>query len=67
MILGAGQDLILGADVGPFEIGESIEVTCEVAGGKENTYIEIRIIIKLDYIIVFDLSRGKQYCKFNLH
>ena len=35
MILEPHQDLILGAEIGPYKIGESLSVTCEVAGGED--------------------------------
>ena len=33
--MGAQQDLILGAEIGPYKIGESLSETCEVAGGED--------------------------------
>jgi hypothetical protein len=34
MIVEEQQGRVLGADVGPFEIGASLTVTCEVSGGR---------------------------------
>ena len=39
VILGPHQDVILGAEIGPYEIGESLSVTCEVAGGEDKSLL----------------------------